>query len=153
MAVAIVSFNVGGGTAVRPEHGSGSRTWLGGADVHFHVGMDGLSLFMVLADRGGDRRRDRGRRSGPVATASRSTSALLLLLEAALVLLFTARDLVLFYVGWEVMMIPLFVLMGVWGGERRRCATLQFVVYTLVGSLLMLVAIAALGGRGRTRSS
>src|SRR5579884_1516764 len=70
---------------------------------------------------------------------------LLLLLESALVLLFTAQDLVLFYVGWEVMMIPLYVLMRVWGGPGRRRATFQFVVYTLVGSLLMLAAIAVLG--------
>ena len=56
----------------------------------------------------------------------------------------------LFYVGWEIMMIPLYILMGVWGGERRRAATLQFVVYTLVGSLLMLVAIAVLGVSAHT---
>jgi NADH-quinone oxidoreductase subunit M len=76
---------------------------------------------------------------------ARAYLALVLLLESALVLLFTAQDLVLFYVGWEVMMIPLYVLMGVWGGAGRRAATIQFVVYTLIGSLLMLVAIATLG--------
>ena len=65
-------------------------------------------------------------------------------------LLFTAQDLVLFYVGWEVMLIPLFVLMAVWGGEGRACATLRFVIYTMVGSLLMLVAIAAIGVKYHT---
>ena len=74
----------------------------------------------------------------------------MLLLEAALVLLFTAQDLVLFYVGWEVMMIPLFIMMYVWGGDGRKAATLRFVVYTMVGSLLMLVAIAAIGIRYHT---
>src|SRR6185312_13702392 len=63
----------------------------------------------------------------------RAYFALILVLESALVLLFTAQDLVLFYVGWEIMMIPLYVLMGVWGGAGRRAATIQFVVYTLVG--------------------
>ena len=63
-------------------------------------------------------------------------------------LLFTARDLVLFYVGWEAMMIPLYVLIGVWGGEQRRRATLTFFIYTLIGSLLMLVA-RRLGGHPR----
>jgi NADH-quinone oxidoreductase subunit M len=76
--------------------------------------------------------------------------SLLLLLEASLMTLFTARDLVLFYVGWEVMMIALFVLMGVWGGASRRYATLQFIIYSLLGSLLMLVAIAALGVEGHS---
>ena len=67
------------------------------------------------------------------------------MLEGALVLLFTARDLVLFYTGWEAMMIPLYVLIGVWGGRERRRATFTFFVYTLVGSLLMLVGVAWVG--------
>ena len=77
--------------------------------------MDGLSLFMVLlaavgiaAAAGAAIRMGRER--------PRAYFALLLVLEFALVLLFTAQDLVLFYVGWEIMMIPLYVLMGVWGG-------------------------------------
>ena len=65
-------------------------------------------------------------------------------------LLFTAQDLVLFYVGWEVMIIPLYILMGVWGGTGRRAATLQFVIFTLIGSLAMLVAIATLGVEGHS---
>jgi NADH-quinone oxidoreductase subunit M len=76
--------------------------------------------------------------------------ALLLLLESALVIIFAAQELVLFYVGWEVMMIPLYVLMGAWGGDGRRRATIQFVVYTMIGSLLMLVAIAVLGVSAQT---
>ncbi len=70
---------------------------------------------------------------------------LLLFLEGATIGVFTAQDLLLFYVFWEAMMIPLYVLIGVWGGPGRLAATIKFVVYTLAGSLLMLVAIIAAG--------
>jgi NADH-quinone oxidoreductase subunit M len=145
-AAAIIGFDVGGGTQYVTND-----LWItnlfNGADVRFHVGMDGLSLFMVSLTA--------------VAVAAAVWSAInahrdhprvylsvLLLLEASLVLLFTARDLVLFYVGWEIMMVALFVLMGVWGGAGRRLATMQFIIYSLIGSLLMLVAIATLGVEG-----
>ena len=107
--------------------------------------MDGLVAVHGAARRPSASPRRSGRRWCAGRERPRVYLALLLLLESALVLLFTAQELVLFYVGWEVMMIPLYVLMGVWGGESRRRATIQFVVYTLVGSLLMLVAIAVLG--------
>ena len=70
---------------------------------------------------------------------------LLLFLEGAVVGVFTAHDLLLFYVFWEAMLIPLYVLIGVWGGPGRLGATVKFVVYTMAGSLLMLVAIIAAG--------
>jgi NADH-quinone oxidoreductase subunit M len=70
---------------------------------------------------------------------------LLLFLEGAVVGVFTAQDLLLFYVFWEAMLIPLYVLIGVWGGPGRLGATFKFVVYTMAGSLLMLVAIIAAG--------
>jgi NADH-quinone oxidoreductase subunit M len=70
---------------------------------------------------------------------------LLLFLEGATVGVFTAQDLLLFYVFWEAMMIPLYILIGVWGGPGRVGATIKFVVYTLAGSLLMLVSVVALG--------
>jgi NADH-quinone oxidoreductase subunit M len=123
--------------------------FLGIADVRFHVGMGGLSLFMVLLTAVGV--------AAAAATASwagrerpRAYFALLLGLECALVLLFTARDIVLFYVGWEAMMIPLYVLIAVWGGEQRRRATLTFFIYTLIGSLLMLVGVAWVGIHGNS---
>ncbi|HYX85271.1 MAG TPA: NADH-quinone oxidoreductase subunit M [Gaiellales bacterium] len=142
-AVALIGFDTGGG-----EQYVQNTRWISdfglNAAVRYHVGMDGLSLFMVLltavgiaAAIGFAIRADRPR--------PRAYLGLLLLLEFALALLFTAQDLVLFYVGWEIMMIPLYVLMGVWGGAGRRAATIQFVVYTLIGSLAMLVAIATLG--------
>jgi NADH-quinone oxidoreductase subunit M len=69
----------------------------------------------------------------------------MLLLTGAIVGVFTAQDLLLFYVFWELLLIPLYVLIGVWGGPRRGAATIKFVIYTMAGSLLMLASIIALG--------
>jgi NADH-quinone oxidoreductase subunit M len=146
--VALIQFDADKGTQFVTD-----KVWitdfLGIADVRFHVGMGGLSLFMVLLTAVGV--------AAAAATASwvgrerpRVYFALLLGLECALVLLFTARDIVLFYVGWEAMMIPLYVLIAVWGGEQRRRATLTFFIYTLIGSLLMLVAVAWVGIHGNS---
>jgi NADH-quinone oxidoreductase subunit M len=73
----------------------------------------------------------------------RAFLAMVLLAETGLLGLFAAGQLVLFYVFWEAMLIPFYFLIGMWGGEGRRAATLKFVIYTMVGSLLMLVAILA----------
>ena len=75
----------------------------------------------------------------------RAYHALMLFLTGAVVATFAAQDLLLFYVSFEAMLIPLYVLVGVWGGARRAAATLTFVVYTMVGSLLMLAAVVAFG--------
>jgi NADH-quinone oxidoreductase subunit M len=75
----------------------------------------------------------------------RAYFGLMLLLTGATVGVFTAQDLLLFYVFYEAMLIPLYVLIGVWGGPGRSAATIKFVIYTMAGSLLMLVAIIALG--------
>ena len=76
---------------------------------------------------------------------ARAYHALMLFLTGAVVATFTAQDLLLFYVSFEAMLIPLYVLVGVWGGARRLQATLWFVVYTMVGSLLMLAAVVGFG--------
>jgi NADH-quinone oxidoreductase subunit M len=75
----------------------------------------------------------------------RAYHALLLFLTGAVVATFAAQDLLLFYVSFEAMLIPLYVLVGVWGGARRLAATLTLVVYTMVGSLLMLASVVAFG--------
>jgi NADH-quinone oxidoreductase subunit M len=75
----------------------------------------------------------------------RAYFGLLLFLLGSTVGVFAAQDLLLFYVFFEAMLIPLYVLIGVWGGAGRQGATLKFIVYTMAGSLLMLVAIIALG--------
>ena len=71
----------------------------------------------------------------------------MLLLETGMLGAFVALDLFLFYVFWEVMLVPMYFLIGVWGGTRRIYAALKFVIYTMAGSLLMLVAIIYLATR------
>ena len=75
----------------------------------------------------------------------RAYFGLMLLLTGAIIGVFAAQDLLLFYVFWEAMLIPLYVLIGVWGGARRGQATLKFVIYTMAGSLLMLASVIVLG--------
>src|SRR5947209_18016396 len=68
----------------------------------------------------------------------------LLSLETGMIGVFASLDFFLFYVFWEVMLVPMYFLIGVWGGERRIYAAMKFVLYTMIGSVLMLVAIIAL---------
>ncbi len=75
----------------------------------------------------------------------RAYFGLMLFLTGAIVGVFVAQDLLVFYVFWEAMLIPLYVLMGVWGGANRLAATIKFVIYTMVGSLLMLASVIVLG--------
>ncbi len=76
---------------------------------------------------------------------TRAYHALMLFLLGATVATFAAQDLLLFYVSFEAMLIPLYVLVGVWGGARRQEATVTFVIYTMAGSLLMLASVVAFG--------
>ena len=118
--------------------------WFSDLQVSYHVGMYGFSLWLVgltvvvqaaaiiyafWAGR----------------TGARAYFGLMLLLTAAIVGVFTAQDLLLFYVFWEAMLLPLYVLIGVWGGPGRLGATIKFVIYTMAGSLLMLAAVIVLG--------
>jgi NADH-quinone oxidoreductase subunit M len=120
------------------------QTWFADLGVSYHVGLTtvtvwlaGITILVSTAAIG------YGFWSGRDRAAA--YLGLLLFLEGATVGVFAARDLLLFYVFWEAMMIPLYVLIGVWGGPGRHAATIKFVVYTLAGSLLMLVSIIALG--------
>ena len=119
-------------------------SWIEPLGVRWHVAIDGVSLAMIAITAlitscgigyGMWARRER----------SHASFALLLLTEAFLFTVFTARDLVVFYVGFEGMLIPLIVLLAAWGGENRRSAAIQMFAYTAVGTLLMLLAIAWLG--------
>jgi NADH-quinone oxidoreductase subunit M len=120
------------------------QTWFADLGVSYHVGLQpvtiwlaGITIVVSTAAIGYGFWVGRDR---PAAYLG-----LLLFLEGATVGVFAAQDLLLFYVFWEAMMIPLYVLIGVWGGPGRLAATVKFVVYTLAGSLLMLVSIIALG--------
>ena len=66
-----------------------------------------------------------------------------LILEVGMIGVFVALDLFLFYIFWELVLVPMYLIIGIWGGKNRIYATIKFVLYTLVGSLLMLVAILA----------
>ena len=119
-------------------------TWFADLDVAYKVGLYDFSLWLVgltafvtvLAIAYG---------LWVGRARPRAYFGLLLFLAGATVGVFTAQDLLLFYVFFEAMLIPLYVLIGVWGGTRRTVATIKFVIYTLAGSLLMLVSIIALG--------
>ncbi len=118
--------------------------WITPLGIRWHVAMNGVSLAMVAITAliiacvigfamwaGRDR--------------SHASFALILMTEAFLILVFTARDLFAFYIGFEGMLIPLLVLLAIWGGAGRKFATLQVIAYTAFGTLLMLLGILYLG--------
>jgi NADH-quinone oxidoreductase subunit M len=118
-------------------------SWVSAIGARYHVGVDGISLWLVLLTT----------LLMPIAILSSWTAvsqrqstyyALLLLLESAMIGVFVSLDLLLFYLFFEASLIPMFFLIGVWGGERRIYAAIKFFIYTSVGSLLMLVGIIAL---------
>jgi NADH-quinone oxidoreductase subunit M len=113
------------------------HAWIEALGISYHLGIDGLSLFLL-----------------PL-TAFLSIAAILvswnaagkkvkayfvsfLVLEAGMLGVFTALDAILFYVFWEAMLIPMFLIIGVWGGENRRYAAMKFIIYTVAGSLFLL---------------
>ena len=119
--------------------------WMPNYGIDYHVGIDGISLFLVLLTT----------LLMPLAILASWTVKdkvkeyliFMLLLETGMLGAFVALDLFLFYVFWEVMLVPMYFLIGVWGGTRRIYAALKFVIYTMAGSLLMLVAIIYLAAR------
>jgi NADH-quinone oxidoreductase subunit M len=120
------------------------RNWFGDLGVTYHVGFYGFTLWLAgLAVVVGAAAIGFGAWIG--RERARAYYGLMLFLTGAVVGVFTAQDLLLFYVFFEAMLIPIYVLVGVWGGPRRVYATVVFVVYTMVGSLLMLASIVAFG--------
>jgi NADH-quinone oxidoreductase subunit M len=119
-------------------------TWFGDLGVSYHVGFLGIGLWLaglaVVVQAAAVAYAMRAGRDRP-----RAYYGLMLFLTGAIVGVFCAQDLLLFYVFWEAMLIPLYLLVGVWGGEGRQRATLLFVIYTMAGSLLMLAAIIVYG--------
>src|SRR6266581_2954856 len=111
--------------------------------IHYTVGVDGISLFMVLLTTLLVPLSVVGSYSY-ITTRERAYYALLLVLTSGMIGVFVALDLFLFYVMWEVMLIPMYFIIGVWGGDSRLYAAIKFFIYTMFGSLLMLVAILAL---------
>src|SRR6058998_1337350 len=117
--------------------------WVPEWGIAYHVGVDGISLFMVLLTTFLTPLSVLGSYSY-ITKRERSFYALLLVLTTGMIGVFVALDLFFFYVMWEVMLIPMYFIIGVWGGENRLYAAIKFFIYTFLGSLLMLVAILAL---------
>ena len=116
------------------------HNWIPQPPIHYHLGIDGLSLFLVLLTT----------LLTPVSILASWKSInqrvkgffiCLLVLETGVIGVFVSLDLFLFFLFWEVMLIPMYFLIGIWGHDRKIYAALKFVIYTMFGSILMLVAI------------
>jgi NADH-quinone oxidoreductase subunit M len=116
--------------------------WIPFFGIDYHLGVDGLSAALVvltttltwislLAS------------VGPIQNRIKEFTIAFLVLEVGMIGVFLALDLFLFYIFWEVVLVPMYLIIGIWGGANRLYATIKFVLFTLVGSLLMLVAILA----------
>jgi NADH-quinone oxidoreductase subunit M len=114
--------------------------WIADWGVYYHIGLDGMNVLLVMLTAF----------LGPLVVAGAFTAiqkdvklfyAMVFLVQFTMLGTFLAQDLFLFYLFWEAMMIPMFLIIGIWGGERRIYATLKFVLYTAFGSILMLAAV------------
>jgi len=114
--------------------------WLESLGIHYHMAVDGISLFLVLLTTFLTPVAILGA-GGAISKRHREFVAAMLVLETGMLGAFVAMDMVLFYVFWELMLVPMYLLIGIWGGDRRIYAAIKFVLYTMVGSVLMLVAI------------
>lgn len=117
--------------------------WIPVFGITWHLGIDGVSLLLILLTTVLTPIIVLSAFSG-VTTGHRGYLALMLALEGAMIGTFAALDTFVFYTFWELVLIPMYFLIGVWGGERRIYAAVKFFIYTVVGSLLMLVAFIAL---------
>jgi NADH-quinone oxidoreductase subunit M len=120
-----------------------SLPWISSLGISYHLGIDGISLFLVILTT----------LLTAIAILSSFTAVTerlkgfmisMLVLETGMIGVFVSLDLFIFYVFWEVMLIPMYFLIGIWGGVKRIYAAIKFVLFTMFGSLLMLVAIVAL---------
>src|SRR5574341_401736 len=127
----------------------GAISWIPTANIYFALGVDGLSIWLVLLTT----------LLTPIAILSAFSAiedrvkeyyAFMLLLETGMIGVFVAMDLFLFYIFWEFTLVPMYFLIGIWGGPRRQYAAIKFFLYTMAGSLLMLLAILYLGINGGT---
>jgi len=127
-----------------------STEWITGWGVSYALGVDGISLFMVLLTTFTTPLAILGS-FNYIRKKERGFYALMLLLETGVVGVFLSLDLFLFYVFFEITLVPMYFIVGVWGGERRIYAAVKFFLFTALGSLLMLVAILYLYFQGRSQ--
>ena len=123
--------------------------WISTWGVNYSLGIDGISLFMVMLTTFSTSIAILGS-FNYIKERERAFYALMLLLEAAVVGVFSATDVFLFYVFFELTLVPMYFIVGIWGGERRIYAAIKFFLYTAFGSLLMLVGILYLFTRAKT---
>src|SRR3954471_4425498 len=118
-------------------------SWINAVGARYHIGVDGISLWLVLLKT----------LLVPISILSSWTAVtkrtlsyyvFILILETAMIGVFVSLDLLLFYLFFEASLVPMFFLIGIWGGKQRVYAAVKFFIYTAVGSLLMLVGILAL---------
>jgi NADH-quinone oxidoreductase subunit M len=120
-----------------------TRTWLPSVGISYHVGVDGISMWLVVLTTFLTPIALLGSWSS-ISDGVREFNVFMLLLEAGMIGVFVALDLFLFYIFWEAMLIPMYFLIGIWGHERRIYAAVKFFLYTMAGSVLMLVAFLVL---------
>jgi NADH-quinone oxidoreductase subunit M len=118
--------------------------WIPSWGVRFTIGLDGIALMMVLLTTFIMLLASYGSWTS-VREKTAAYYALLLVLTTGMLGVFMALDLFLFYTMWEIMLVPMYFIIGIWGGQRRIYASLKFFIYTMVGSMLMLVGIVYLG--------
>jgi NADH-quinone oxidoreductase subunit M len=118
-------------------------SWIPSIGARYHLGIDGISLLLVMLTT------FLGMIAilsswGAIHQRTKEYYILLLLLQTGMIGVFVSLDFFLFYVFWEVMLVPMYFLIGVWGSDRRLYAAIKFFLYTLAGSVVMLLAILAL---------
>ena len=118
--------------------------WIPSWGARFSIGLDGIALMMVLLTTFIMMLASYGSWTS-VRHRAAPYYALLLVLTTGMLGVFMSLDLFLFYMMWEIMLVPMYFIVGIWGGQRRIYASLKFFIYTMVGSLLMLVGIVYLG--------
>ena len=152
-SVFVFALSLGLWWAFDPASGSmqmeTTTPWIPSWGVNYSLGIDGISLFMVLLSTFSTSIAILGS-FNYIKTKQRAFYALMLLLEAAVIGVFLATDVFLFYVFFELTLVPMYFIVGIWGGERRIYAAIKFFLYTAFGSLLMLVGILYLFWKAKT---
>ena len=118
--------------------------WIDSLNIQYYMGVDGLSILMVLLTTFVSMLAIAGSWSG-ITHQVKAYYIFMLLLEAGMLGVFLAQDLFLFYIFWEFTLVPMYFLIGIWGGSRRVYASIKFFLYTMAGSLFMLLAILYMG--------
>jgi NADH-quinone oxidoreductase subunit M len=119
------------------------RPWIPAFGIDYSIGVDGISLLLIVLT-GFLTPVSLLSSWGSVKKKVKAFSFFMLALEAAMIGVFAALDLFLFYIFWDAMLIPMYFLIGVWGYDRRLYAAIKFLLYTMAGSVLMLIAILSL---------